>query len=250
MIWTYISRAVLIRSVRDFLGNRRQYETDPEPSPKVEESSKCCVQHAEQIVDLIDLLRNRRQLCRFSHTDLYACFSATIIILLESILHPRLNSYSRVSSAMDALRFLASGSDFAKASLKHVNNFQVVVNKALASMSHQGRTPSIDKKEADLTVSTDLPSRAEPSQLSGGPVDAPQEPSFPPFCTPWKSEHHPSIATENQSGHDAGDHGPGGTLFGDIGALLWDCPFADMHVLGFGGYYTPEELEDNSGFYS
>lgn len=151
---------------------------------------------------------------------------------------------------MDALRFLASGSDFAKAGLKHVNNFQAVVNKALASMSHQGITPSIGKKEACLTMSIDLPSRAETSQLSGGPVDAPQELSFPPFCTPWKSEHHPSIATENLSGYESGDPGPDGTLFGDIGTLLWDCPFADMHLLGLGGYYTPEELKDNSGFYS
>lgn len=137
MIWIYLGRAPLVDRVRSFLGKNESRKSDYDTGGDGHELSESCVEHAARIIDLIELLRTRGQLGRFSLYDFHTCSSAAIIILLESILCPRLTSYSKVRTAMDALRFMASGSDLAKNNLKYISNFQVVVNKALGSMNRR-----------------------------------------------------------------------------------------------------------------
>ncbi|KAF9888054.1 hypothetical protein FE257_009319 [Aspergillus nanangensis] len=219
MVWTYISRAALIRRVRAFLHNRERGNSDGGPSPEIEALSNSCVQHAEKILDLIDLLKRRRQLARFSHTDFHCCSSATIIILLGSILNPSLSSYSRVRTAMDALHFMACGSDFARSTLKHVDNFQALVNKALASMSQQGGFSIGDVDVQYTQASTEFPPLDQPH--TGNDMHG-LDHTHQPHCTTLQER-------------DLDHSGYGGALFDDIGALLVDCSFHDQHLLGFNG---------------
>ena len=239
MVWTYISRAALISKVRNYVTNKESRTDDTIASAEIQELSKACVQHAEQIIDLIDLLRNRRQLARFSHTDLHCCSSATIIILLESILYPRLKSYSRVSTAMKSLHFIACGSDFARNALKHVDIFQAVVNKALAAMSHQGG-PGFDYGDLNLTQLSDTtlqPNEPQNRDSAEFVVDNHQ----PYYRTSWERRlDEPGKETSNDQPYY---QGYSGALFDDIGTLLEDCSFSDQHLLGFDGLYAGSTLD-------
>ncbi|KAE8332759.1 fungal-specific transcription factor domain-containing protein [Aspergillus sergii] len=234
MVWTYISRAALISRVRSFVFNNGCRGDEILESPEIKDLSQSCVQHAERIIDLIELLRSRRQLARFSHTDFHCCSSATIIILLESILHPRLTSYSRVSTAMDSLHFMACGSDFARNTLKHVDNFQAVVNKALAAISHKGEA-CVNYRDTTFTETTDSVLRSTQPQIRDDDqfmADSPRS-YYVSQCETRLDE----VGTEpaiNQPDY----HGYGGALFDDIGTLLEDCSFADQHLLGFDGLYA------------
>ncbi|KAE8140838.1 hypothetical protein BDV38DRAFT_10499 [Aspergillus pseudotamarii] len=239
MVWTYISRAALIRKVRSFVSNKRSRRDDTIASAEIQELSKCCVQHAEEIIDLIELLRNRRQLARFSHTDFHCCSSATIIILLESILHPRLRSYSRVSTAMEALHFMARGSALARNALKHVDSFQVVVNKALAAMSHQGE-PGFDYRDLNPTKMSDSVVRPKEPQ-TGDSAQFIEDAHQPYYATSWETRWH-EVGGET-SINQPYYQGYGGALFDDIGTLLEDCSFSDQHLLGFDGLYAGRTLD-------
>lgn len=241
MVWTYISRAALIRKVRNLVSNKGSRRGDTMASAEIQELSKSCVQHAEEIIDLIELLRNRRQLARFSYTDFHCCSSATIIILLESILHPRLRSYSRVSTAMDALHFMARGSDFARNALKHVDSFQAVVNKALAAMSHQ-REPGCNC--LDLTKMSDSVLRPKEPQ-TGDSAQFIEDPHQPYYAASWERRLH-DVGGET-SINQPYCQGYSGALFYDIGTLLEDCSFANQHLLGFDGLYAGSTLDHSDG---
>ncbi|KAL4888016.1 fungal-specific transcription factor domain-containing protein [Aspergillus ambiguus] len=232
MIWTYISRASLISKVRSFLSKRKHDIDDISVCPEIEELSQRCVEHAEQIIDLVDLLRNRRQLGRFSHTDFHSCSSATIIILLESILQPRLMSYSRVSKAMDALHFMACGSDFARSTLKHVDNFQAAVNRALATMSHQGGTYVDDNGVFDLPKEYSLASRFE--QLHARDEGLQCSVKARPPCDTTLCDRNPQEPATYQPDYQVTD----GVFLDDVGNLLEDCSTVDLHMLGFDGLFS------------
>ncbi|GIJ81661.1 hypothetical protein Asppvi_000160 [Aspergillus pseudoviridinutans] len=231
MVWTQISRGSLISRVRSVLSKERAHTEDISTSPEAEELSRLCVGHAERIIDLIDLLRNRRLLSRFSHTDFHSCSSATMIILLESILHPRLTSHTRVSRAMDALHFMACGSDFARSILKHVDMFQAAVNKALATMLHQGGSYIDDHGGIDGTkmpISTSrfeqLQARDEGLQCLGN--------THPRYDTPPIDRH-----SQEPDRELANYQGFGGVFLEDIGALIEECSSTDLHILGFDGLF-------------
>lgn len=233
IVWTYISRSALISRVRSFLCDRERSGGDISTSPETQELSESCIHHAEQIIDLIKFLRNRRQLGRFSHTDISSCSSATIIILLESILHPRLTSYSRVSTAIEALNFMACGNDFARNTLKHVDKFQTMVNKALATMSQRG--PYIDDQQINLTEASDSVSR--PAQLQAGDDAQPiTDASRPYYATPL--EGYLDEIDEDPATIQPDYPGFGGALFDNIGALLEDCSFTNQHLPGYDALYA------------
>jgi hypothetical protein len=217
-------------------------ESDYGTSEECHKLSDSCVEHAAQIIDLIDLLRTRGQLGRFSHTDFHTCSSAAVVVLLESILYPRLTSYSKVRTAMDALRYMATGSDFAKNSLKYVNDFQVVVNKALASMYRRDHETSCSMRVSDSLGSGDSPNSR----------DAFLQSSMKPFHLPDSSslESHPGADTEDVdlSYHQCDEEVPSMALFDDIETALENCPFTELHLLGFDSLYSSQVLNwDNVG---
>lgn len=246
-VWTYISRSALISRVRNYLTKREYDESDNANNSEVDQLSRYCVQHAEQIIDLIALLRSRRQLGRFSHTDFNACSSATIIILLDSILRPRLTSYSKVRTAMDALRFMASSSDFARDTIKYINNFQTVVNSALATMSRQGRRylDEFDPHSTEAPVLRAWPDSRQ-TEVSSTTDPLPENPSL---CCPTQLEIEQDLDIPSGSlqYYPPGDEGSDAFL-DEIRALLEDGPFTDLDLLGFDGLYTSEALDGTREF--
>lgn len=236
MIWIYIGRAALIDRVRSLLGKHEPETSDYNTRGEGHELSETCVKHAAQIIDLIDLLRSRKQLGRFSQTDFHTCSSAAIIVLLDSILRPRLESYSKVSSAMDALRYMTSGSDFAKNNLKYVSNFQVAVNKALASMYRRDHEQPCPMRNFDSL------GRGESPTSGGAFMRSSMEPFHAPDSIPPKSPQEASTEDVDLSYHQHDSLRPNMALFDDIETALEDCSFTQLHLLGFDSLYSSHAL--------
>lgn len=226
MVWIIIGRAALIDRVRSFLSKAESSKFDDATSKERHELSDSCVKHAAKIIDLIDTLRTRGQLGRFSHTDFHTCSSAAVVVLLESILYPRLTSYSKVRMAMDALRYMATSSDFAKNSLKHVNDFQVVVNKALASMYRRDHGTScsarvsdslkfgVSPESQDSIMQSSMQSFHPPDSISGTHAEADPE-------------------DVDLSYHQGGEEIPRIAFLDDIETALENCSYTESHLLGF-----------------
>lgn len=214
MTWIYIGRAALMDSVRTLLSNKEPTLGDFGDRQGSQELSDSCAEHAARIVDLIGLLRSRGQLALFSHTDFHTCSSATIIVLLDSILNPRLTSFPKVKTAMDALRYMATGSALAKSSLKYVENFQGVVNTALASMHCKSRESPRSLEELGLLEHGE----SQPGTDTEG----------------WDMSSHQN---------ECQGQGPNMALLYDIEAMLEDCPFTELHLLGLDGLYASDVLD-------
>lgn len=207
MIWIYIGRAALIDKVRSILSQRESTADSLYMVGDNQDLCDACADHAAQIVDLIGLLRNHAQLGLFSHTDFRTCSSATIIILLESILNPRLASFSKVRMAMDALGYMATGSDLAQSSLTTVNKFQGVVNKVLSSMyKDDNRSQSLERVSP--------PKLGESRGVAGA------------------EEFDMSCEYDGNESNMA--------LFQEIDSVLEDCSLTELHLLGFEGLYSSD----------
>lgn len=215
MVWIYIGRAALIDKVRSLLSNKGPIKDGPEIGGGSQELSDTCAEHAARIIDLIDLLKSRGQLGLFSYTDFHTCSSATIIVLLDSILKPRLSSFPKVRTAMGALEYMATGSYLARNSLKYVERFQGVVNKALASISCLGYENSRSQKA--------------PGSLRLGES---REETFTE-----------SLDLSYQHERENSNMG----LFYNIGTVLEDCSFTELHLLGLDSLYSGDVQSWNGG---
>lgn len=215
MVWIYIGRAALIDKVRSVLSKEEPTKGALDIGGDGQELSDACAEHAARIIDLIDLLKTRGQLGLFSYTDFHTCSSATIIVLLDSILNPRLSSFPKVRTAMGALQYMATGSDLARNSLKYVENFQGVVNQALASISCLGYGKSRSQRE---TGSLQLGESREETFIEGLDMSYQHE-----------------------------GEGPNMGLFHDIGTVLEDCSFTELHLLGFDSLYSGGVQSWNGG---
>jgi hypothetical protein len=200
MVWIYIGRAALISKVRSLLSTEEPAKRGHDLDGDSQELSDACAEHATRIIDLIDLLQRSGQLGLFSFTDFHTCSAATIIVLLDSVLNPRLSSFPKVRTAMGALQYMAAGSDLARNSLKYVENFQGVVNQALASISRLEYEKSHSRRE------------------SGSPQ----------FGEPCEE----TILQRLDMSYQHGGEGSSMGLFHDIDTVLENCSFAELHLLG------------------
>ncbi|CEJ59832.1 hypothetical protein PMG11_08435 [Penicillium brasilianum] len=242
MVWIVIGRAALIGRVRRLLSKTESSKVDGVTSKECDELSDSCVEHATHIIDLINLLRTRGQLGRFSYTDFHTCSSAAVVVLLESILYPRLTSFSKIRMAMDALRYMATGSDYAKNSLKYVNDFQVVVNKALASMYRRDHETSCSVRVSGSPEFGDLPKSQDSFMQSS------TQPFHPPDSIFLGS--HPEVDPEDVdvSHHQGGEEISRMPFFDEMETSLENCSFTELHLLGFDCLYSSEMLNwDNVG---
>lgn len=202
MVWIYIGRAALIGKVRSLLGREEPAKRGHDLDGDSQELSDACAEHAARIIDLIDLLQRSGQLGLFSFTDFHTCSAATIIVLLDSVLNPRLSSFPKVRTAMGALQYMAAGSDLARNSLKYVENFQGVVNQALASISSLEYEKSHSRRE-----------RESGSLQFGEPCEE-------------------TILQRLDMPHQHEGEGSSMGLFHDIDTVLENCSFAELHLLG------------------
>ncbi|KAK5027861.1 hypothetical protein LTS07_006736 [Exophiala sideris] len=130
MTWIYIGRAALLRLVRKRLHKTAEVsEFDRSTNPRGQELSERCAKAGYTIIVWINLLRSRKKLAKFSYTDFHSCSSAIIILLLNDVLHPQ-NSYSSlIENGIDALRFMAGGSQLAKDALHLVERLHEGIRK-------------------------------------------------------------------------------------------------------------------------
>lgn len=130
MIWIYIGRGSLLR-----LACGRPHQPSGARRPELPASSvSCklserCTDAAYAIIEWIDLLRNRNRLAKFSHTDFHSCSSAIIALLLKEVIDPHNRYSSSIERGIEALHFMASGSQLAKDALHLVERLQAGVQK-------------------------------------------------------------------------------------------------------------------------
>lgn len=98
--------------------------------------STSCVASAYEIISIVQVLHRNGELAQFAHTDFHTCSSATIIILLDSIVHPSSTAVNQVATGMEALQFMASDNIAARARLHHVESILRAVNDALHHSNH------------------------------------------------------------------------------------------------------------------
>lgn len=81
-------------------------------------------------------------LASFSYTDFHACSSAIVLILLDSILHPREGLAESVSSGIETLEILAARNEYAQRGVTLVKRFCAKLGKVAPELAvpHVGRT--------------------------------------------------------------------------------------------------------------
>ncbi|OQV01250.1 Fungal specific transcription factor domain-containing protein [Cladophialophora immunda] len=131
MIWIYIGRGASLRLARQRSSQTDGVRGSDQPLNLVSQKlSERCTDAAYTIIEWIDLLKNRNRLAKFSHTDFHSCSSAIIALLLDEVLDPRRRYRSTIERGIDALRFMASGSQLAKDALQLVERLQAGVRKS------------------------------------------------------------------------------------------------------------------------
>ncbi|KAJ5368769.1 transcriptional regulator family: Fungal Specific TF [Penicillium cataractarum] len=144
--------------------------------------------------------------------------------------------------AMDALRYMATGSDFAKNSLKYINDFQVVVNKALASMYRRDHGTASSARVSDSQEFGDSTESQETVTQSS------MQPLRPPDSILLES--HPEADPEDVdlSHHQVGQEIPRMAFFDAIETALENFSFTELHLLGFDCLYSSQVSNwDNVG---
>ncbi|KAF5240314.1 hypothetical protein FANTH_9574 [Fusarium anthophilum] len=210
MIWVNIGRGATLRLVRQSLqpasvsmasGDQEAYLT----SQRLVEQ---CREAATMIINWIGQMHHRGLLAKYSFTDFHTCSSATIVLLLYSVLHPTHNSLP-ITQGITALQYMAEGSRLAMNALQLIERLQEAIHKS-------------------STVKVSAPTMSQPS-LSGIVVGQNLSQNQPissagniPFDS--TSDYESSILPVNQ------------TLFPDLEPWLLEYSDQDLLLFGFDGF--------------
>lgn len=129
MIWLELGRTPLLDLVKQGT-NRRNSTTfnSPETEQRIR-LAKLCTSSAQEMLRLIHLLRQAGMLASFSYTDFHACSSAVVLLLVDSILHPRLRIADIVGRGIETLDMLAAGNEYAQQGVTLVKRFCNMLSK-------------------------------------------------------------------------------------------------------------------------
>lgn len=148
MIWLSVGRKSLLGLVRRQL--RRSTASDIIDSDSVlrcQELSERCAKAAKTIIEWITLLYSRNLLARFSFTDFHSCSSGVIILLLHAFLHPEDDWEPPVTRGIQALHFMAHGSQLA-------NDAHRLAQQLLFMVKNYIKAPRGSKAEQQTAIAT------------------------------------------------------------------------------------------------
>ncbi|KAL2417681.1 putative transcriptional regulatory protein C3C7.04 [Exophiala dermatitidis] len=228
MIWVRLGRSALLPLARMRLQSSRatnEASVNPDAAETATERviSKC-LDAATRILDIIALLHSRNRLAKFSFTDLNACSSAIIILLLGGLFYPwnpeTSPGSSTISKGIEAMRFLATGTRLAGDALSLVERFQTTVRK------HTSRAaPKVGHGEATTLVS------AQPAQMSME--------EFASSST--------MLGCEDEAGYTPSDFASlDPTWFSDFEPSLLEYDVPDLTLFGFDGFHVAPETDDSA----
>jgi hypothetical protein len=212
-----------------------------------EELSRSCVEAASKVIDLIELLRYHGQLAVFSYTDFHSCISATIILLLNSILHSTAPQSPKIVLAMQSLKFMATGSESAKNGVRLIQSFISLAQRVIARLASRRNSPAAPSIQLEsigyntclgLTSITPaegpVASAPAPGELQhqAAPVQIPelQRSSYP--CPQQPDAQLPAFQTTLE--FDALD--PAFSLDFSLSSL--DFGIEDLHMFDFASLYS------------
>ncbi|OAP56377.1 hypothetical protein AYL99_09556 [Fonsecaea erecta] len=215
MIWIYIGRGASLRLARERI---RQLDGVSDPKlpmiPVSQKLSERCTDAACTIVEWIDLLRSRKRLAKFSHTDFHSCSSAIIALLLNEMRDPHMRYRSAIERGIEALRFMASGSQLAKDALRLVEGLHAGIQK---SKGHNECT----SHRQDESAAQDL--------------------------------YHQVAQSESLVANDTVEYAPAdfatldSMIFSDLEPSLLQYPDSDLALFGFHGFYSTFETCEYEG---
>lgn len=149
--WIILCRLPLLFLVRERL---KKAFVDPDlellKENRVERYAGYCIEAARKMIVLFATLQETRSLAKFSFTDFQGCSTATIIILLHSILEAKAPHSTSIASGLDCLRFMASGSEEAKVGVRFVEEFQ--------SLAYEASARTRENSTREETITQDLTS--------------------------------------------------------------------------------------------
>ncbi|RMD41179.1 hypothetical protein DV735_g3944, partial [Chaetothyriales sp. CBS 134920] len=109
-----LGRTQLLWLVKEGINQRARPTSDSTEYQQTKRLAKLCTSSAHTILRLIQSLRQVGMLASFSYTDFHASSAAVVIILLDSILHPRPGIADTVGAGIDTLEMLATGNEYAQ----------------------------------------------------------------------------------------------------------------------------------------
>ncbi|KAF5573949.1 C6 transcription factor [Fusarium pseudoanthophilum] len=210
MIWVNVSRGATLRLVRQTLhpSSVTMALGDQEAYLRSQRLVEKCREAATIIINWITQLHHRGLLAKYSFTDFHTCSSATIVLLLHSLLYPTSDSLP-ITQGINALKFMAEGSRLAMNALRLIERLQEAIQKS-SSVEISGSTmnqPSLSGMVVDLDLS-----QIQPLGTAG---------NLPLAST---SNFESSISPTNQ------------TLFPDLEPWLLEYSDQDLMLFGFDGF--------------
>jgi hypothetical protein len=89
-----------------------------------------CVNAAEEMIRLLELLRTNNSLAYRSYTDVQGCVAAATLILLCGIIERKSSYEAIVDSAISSLSCIATNTDSFQSALDFIRSFQGITNAA------------------------------------------------------------------------------------------------------------------------
>ncbi|KAF5615114.1 C6 transcription factor [Fusarium sp. NRRL 52700] len=219
MIWINIGRGATLRLVRQSLQptSASMALEDQEAYLRSQRLVEQCREAATMIINWIGQLHHRGLLAKYSFTDFHTCSSATIVLLLHSLLYPTHDSLP-ISQGINALQFMAEGGRLAMNALRLIERLQEAIRKSSSDnvFSYTIAQASL----SEMVVGQDL----SQNQPIGGTGNLPYEST---------SNYESSILLSNQ------------TLFPDLEPWLLQYSDQDLMLFGFDGFGSVFDDDDS-----
>jgi hypothetical protein len=121
--------SLLRRHLTKLFGRPEDYEQIEDL--RLERFSVKCVDAAKSIIELFDMLQEAHSLGMFSFTDFQGCSTATVVLLLNCMLHGKQTNTRSIETGYACLSFMAIGNDYAKTAITYVQELHSIAEEVL-----------------------------------------------------------------------------------------------------------------------
>ncbi len=153
-IWLTMGKTALVGVVRDHLRHSLSHHAVAKPplDPATERLSGGCIRAGRKILHLLEDLVKNRSLGRFSFTDFHGCSIATIVTLLEGIMHRDSSYEARVSFGLECMRTMSIGNATAEMGVQFVEAFRSIANEAADKLF---QSPGVQQQRSEASRTED-----------------------------------------------------------------------------------------------
>jgi hypothetical protein len=120
---------LLRRHLKKLFGRPEDYEQID--NLRLERFSVKCVDAAKSIIELFDMLQEAHSLGMFSFTDFQGCSSATVVLLLDCMLHGKQTNTRSIETGYACLSYMAIGNIYAKTAIGYVQELHSIAEEVL-----------------------------------------------------------------------------------------------------------------------